>query len=58
MKYQGAFVQKRDIFTCENNMLNSSHLKISLLLWLHNKSHLSLQKAIKLKWFGLSLVFI
>ena len=40
-----AFVQKLDIFTCENNML-SSHVKISPLLWLHNKSRLSHQKTI------------
>ena len=39
------------------NMI-SSHVKISLLLWLHNKSHLSHQKTIKVKWFGISLVFI
>ena len=32
-------------FTCENNML-SSHVKISPLLWLHNKPHLSDQKTI------------
>ena len=41
----------------KNNML-SSHVKISPLLWLHNKSHLSHQKTIKVKWFGSSLVFI
>ena len=52
-----AFAQKLDIFTCENNML-SSHVKISPLLWLHNKSRLSHQKTIKVKWFGISLVFI
>ena len=52
-----AFVRKLDIFTCENNML-SSHVKISPLLWLHNKSHLSHQKTVKVKWFGISLVFI
>ena len=38
--------------------LISSHVKISLLLWLHNKSRLSHQKPIKVKWFGISLVFI
>ena len=38
-----AFTWKLDIFTFENNML-SSHVKISLLLWLHNKSQLSHQK--------------
>ena len=32
-------MRKHDIFTCENNML-SSHVKISPLLWLHNKSRL------------------
>ena len=51
--------------SCEN--LVSSHVKItcylhivkiSPLLWLHNKSHLSHQKTIKVKWFGSSLVFI
>ena len=36
----------------------SSHVKISPLLWLHNKSHISHQKTIKVKWFGISLVFI
>ena len=50
-------MRKLDIFTCENNML-FSHVKISPLLWLHNKSHLSYQKTIKVKWFGISLVFI
>ena len=38
--------------------LTSSHVKISPLLWLHNKSLLSHQKTIKMKWFGSSLVFI
>ena len=38
--------------------LVSSHVEISPLLWLHNKSHLSHQKTIKVKWFGSSLVFI
>ena len=38
--------------------LISSHVKISPLLWLHNKSRLSHQKTIKMKWFGISLVFI
>ena len=42
--------------SCKN--LISSHVKISPLLWLHNKSHLSHQKTIKVKWFGISLVFI
>ena len=37
--------------------LISSHVKISPLLWLHNKLHLSHQKTIKVKWFGSSLVF-
>ena len=41
----------------KKNML-SSHLKISPLLCLHNKWRLSHQKTIKVKWFGLSLVFI
>ena len=35
----------------------SSHVKISPLLWLHNKSRLSHQKTTKVKWFGSSLVF-
>ena len=38
--------------------LISSHVKISPLLWLHNKSRLSHQKSIKVKWFAISLVFI
>ena len=38
--------------------LISSHVKISPLLWLHHKSRLSHQKTIKVKWFGISLVFI
>ena len=38
------------------NMI-SSCVKISPLLRLHNKSHLSHQKSIKVKWFGISLVF-
>ena len=38
--------------------LTSSHVKISPLLWLHNKSRLSHQKTVKVKWFGISLVFI
>ena len=57
MKYQVSFHAKTDIFTCENNNL-SSHVKISPLLWLHNKSRLSHQKTIKVKWFNISLVFI
>ena len=36
----------------------SSHVKISPLLWLHNRSRLSHQKTIKVKWFGSSLVFM
>ena len=35
----------------------SSHVKISPLLWLDNKSRLSHQNTIKVKWFGSSLVF-
>ena len=38
--------------------LISSHVKISPLLWLNDKSRLSHQKKIKVKWFGISLVFI
>ena len=41
--------------SCEN--LIFSHVKISPLLWLHNKSHPSHQKTMKLKWFGISLMF-
>ena len=39
------------------NMI-SSHVKISPLPWLHNKSRLSQEKTVSLKWFGISLVFI
>ena len=35
-----------------------SHVKISPLLWLHNKWRLSHQKTMKVNWFGISLVFI
>ena len=42
--------------SCENNTL-SSHVKISPLLWLHNKWRLSHQKTFKVKWFCISLVF-
>ena len=52
-----AFGRKHDIFTCENNKL-SSRVKRSPLLWLHDKSRLSKQKNIKVKWFGISLMFI
>ena len=52
-----AFARKHDIFTRENNML-FSRVKISTLLWLHNKSRLSQEKTVSLKWFGISLVFI
>ena len=38
--------------------LISSHVKISPLLGLHNKSRLSHRKSFKVKWFGISLVFI
>ena len=38
--------------------LISSHVKILPLLWLHNRSRLSHQKTIKVKWFGILLVFI
>ena len=47
--------RKLDIFTCENNML-SSRVKISPLLWLHDKSRLSHQKT--KKWNGLIWYFI
>ena len=36
----------------------SSHVKISPLLWLHDKSRLAHQKTNEVKWFGISLVFI
>ena len=49
MKYQVSFRAKTFV---------SSHVKISPLLWLHNKSRFSPQKTIKVKWFGSSLVFI
>ena len=49
-----AFARKHDTFTCENNML-SSHVKRSRLLWLHDKPRLLQQKAVKGKWFGISL---
>ena len=52
-----AFARKHDIFTCENNML-SSHVKRSRLLWLHDTSCLRSKKNVKVKWFGISLVFI
>ena len=32
--------------------------KISPLLWLHNKSRLSQDKTVSVKWLGISLVFI
>ena len=35
-----------------------SRVKISPLRWLHNKSRLSQEKTVSLKWFGISLVFI
>ena len=38
--------------------LVSSHVKISPLLWLHNKSRLSHQKTIKVKWFDSSWMSI
>ena len=38
-----AFARKLDIFTCENNML-SLHVKISPLVWFHNKPHLLTKK--------------
>ena len=45
MKYQVSLARKLDIFTSEKNMV-SSHVKISPLLWLHNKPQLSDQKTI------------
>ena len=54
MKYQVSFARKHDI----NNLL-SSHVKRSLLLWLYRKSRLvHKKKNIRVKWFGISLVFI
>ena len=50
-------MRKHDIFTRENNML-FSHMKISPLLWLHNKLRLSQEKTVSAKCFGISLVFI
>ena len=47
-----AFGRKHDIFIRENNML-SSHVKMSPLLRLHNKSRVSHQKLVK----GNGLVF-
>ena len=40
--------------------LISSHVKMSPLLWLHDKSRLKnkKKKTTKVKWFGISLVFI
>ena len=46
------FARKHDIFTCENNMLHTP--EISPLLWLRDKTRLSQQKTIKVKWFGIS----
>ena len=53
MKYQVSF----RALTRENNLL-FSYVKISPLLWLHNKSRLSQEKTVSVKWFGISLVFI
>ena len=50
-------MRKHDIFTGENNKL-FSHVKISPFIWLHNKSRLSEEKTVSVKWFGISLVFI
>ena len=49
-----ALAWKLDIFTCENNML-SSHVKISPLLWLHNKPHLSDRKML---WYFIGVYII
>ena len=35
-----------------------SHVKISLLLWIHNKLRLLQEKTVSVKWFGITLVFI
>ena len=55
---QGA--RKTSFTACHSGQLNMvySHVKRSLLLWLHNESCLSQQKNIYGKWFGISLVFI
>ena len=50
-----AFTQKHDIFTYENNMLSSR--EISLLLWLHNRSHLSQQKS-EMVWYFIGVYVI
>ena len=57
MKYHVSFRTKTQFLFCESNKL-SSYVKRSLLLWLHNKSCLSQQKAIKVKRFGISLLFM
>ena len=49
-----ALAWKLDIFTCQNNML-SSHVKISPLLWLHNKLHLSDRKML---WYFIGVYII
>ena len=59
-------VSKSDYYINTNEILGelsrenliSSHVKISPLLWVHNKPRLSHQKTIKVKWFGISLVFV
>ena len=53
-----AFARKLDIFSQITCYVCPLYVKISLLLWLHNKLHLSDQKTIWIKWFGISLVFI
>ena len=53
-----AFARKLDIFTCENNML-SSYVKISLLLWHHNKLHLSDKNCLsKMVWYFIGVYII
>ena len=49
-----ALAWKLDIFTCENNML-SSHMKISPLLWLHNKPRLWDRKML---WYFIGVYII
>ena len=53
------FVRKLDIFTCENNML-SSRVKISPMLWLHNKSCPSYQRSIRVEkvWYLIGVYII
>ena len=55
MKSQVSFLLKKSYLHMQDNIL-SSHIKNSLMLWLHDKSCLSQQnkKRIKVKWFDIS----